>query len=255
MYLVDQIISGPAVNPLVTGVISGVVVTIIGRIPPTDPNRGAPRPSRRRRRTAGPAYLADKMAARNSTMTLASGKIEFEEAEPWRCTECGRETLIIEEDRDDVDDQAPDLVGFPAFYDPFHGIALCDSCDPGPERTMVKGKTTKRGITGMPTNAAKPVASAEPASGRAWATKHAVARAVQIENLAALIREADVDHFSLAISSWDCRARPTKASARTLFESYRASRYENSFSEPAQKPSSTQAQVYWPVCASGLANT
>jgi len=64
-------------------------------------------------------------------------KIEFEEDKPWRCTSCGRETIIEENhevDPDDPDnDEAPQLVGYPSYYDPFHGIALCEACNPGPE--------------------------------------------------------------------------------------------------------------------------
>jgi len=30
-------------------------------------------------------------------------------------------------------DEAPQLVGYPSYYDPFHGIALCEACNPGPE--------------------------------------------------------------------------------------------------------------------------
>jgi hypothetical protein len=65
-------------------------------------------------------------------------KIEFAEGKPWSCTSCGRQTLIEEAEYephpDDPDtDEAPELVGWPAYYDPTHGIALCDACDPGPE--------------------------------------------------------------------------------------------------------------------------
>jgi hypothetical protein len=65
-------------------------------------------------------------------------KIEFEVGKPWRCTSCKRETFIqeveYEVDPDDPNDtEVPDTIGYPAYYDPFRRIAVCDACDPGPE--------------------------------------------------------------------------------------------------------------------------
>lgn len=69
---------------------------------------------------------------------LRPREIGFELGSTWRCTSCGRKTVIeldeYEVDADDEDDDdVPSSVGFPSYYDAFHGIALCDSCDPGPE--------------------------------------------------------------------------------------------------------------------------
>lgn len=64
--------------------------------------------------------------------------MEFEVGKPWRCTSCGRETIIEEFDYEGDpdnpdDDEVPSPIGYPSYHDPFRGIALCDSCDPGPE--------------------------------------------------------------------------------------------------------------------------